>query len=473
MADTSEETNRVRETPRAAASAVPLGDLVEQYAALADAYANGVCVMRPVDLRGYRRRQHVRQTIVEDHAFRIDQKAQGAKEKFAKLSGSLFSFFRGTSLLFHRDMAGEDARMPTVLALGDVHPENFGVMPNADNVPIFGVNDFDDVHYAPFTWDLKRGTTGFILASEEIGGRSEKTQDKIARRFIRGYQEALEHYARRGTESTEEMRPDNSPKIIRRLFAEAEKTRESWLRDRYLDERGRGFRANDELTPISSRVGEFQALIDGLAEANSIDKGGRAGGLKVKDVALRHGQGTASLGLARYYCLLEGPSANATDDLIIEFKRARRSALHGLVPESDFDAGDKGDRIAHGQSVHLAQGDVFYGSVEIDGMSFMSRERAPFRDDIDLDDLSKKSWKHYARACGQALAQAHARSDDAGQLDYDIEPSILEAMQPVDLFIDDILGFAREARQRLRRDHAYFKQDYALGAFDMTLRRYR
>jgi uncharacterized protein (DUF2252 family) len=195
--------------------------------------------------------------------------------------------------------------------------------------------------------------------------------------------------------------------------------------------------------------------------------------MKVKDVAIRHGQGTASLGLARYYCLIEGPSADASDDLIIEFKRARRSALYGLVPASDFDAGDKGDRIAHGQSVHLAQGDVFYGSAEIDGMSFMSRERAPFRGDIDLDDLSKKSWKQYARACGWALAQAHARSDDAGQLDYDIEPSILEAMQPVGLFIEDILAFAREALQRVKQDHEYFKADYALGAFDMTLKQYR
>ncbi|EXJ14650.1 hypothetical protein D779_2344 [Imhoffiella purpurea] len=462
-----------RGMPHQGSHAVPMGDRVEEYAALAEAYAEGVCVMRPLDLRGQRRRQHVRQTIIEDHAFRIDEQAQGADEKFRKLSDSLFSFFRGTSLLFHRDMAGEDARMPTVLALGDVHPENFGVMPNADNVPIFGVNDFDDVYYAPFTWDLKRGATGFMLAAEQVGGHGEKTRDKIARHFIRGYYRALDHYARHGTESTEEMREDNSPKVIRRLFEEAKESRESWLWDRYLDERGRGFRASHELTPISSRREEFQTLIDALAETNGIDKGGRAGELRVKDVAIRHGQGTASLGLARYYCLIEGPSANATDDLIIEFKRARRSALHGLAPAKGFDAGDKGERIAHGQSVHLAQGDIFYGSAEIDGMSFMSRERAPFREDIDLDDLSKKGWKRYARACGRALAQAHARSDDAGRLDYDIEPSIIEAMQPLDLFIEDILGFAREALQRLKRDHAHFKRDYALGAFDMTLKRYR
>ena len=55
--------------------------------------------------------------------------------------------------------------MPAVFALGDVHPANFGGMPSADNVPIFGVNDFDEAHYAPFTWDLKRGAVGFLLAA--------------------------------------------------------------------------------------------------------------------------------------------------------------------------------------------------------------------------------------------------------------------------------------------------------------------
>lgn len=461
---------------RAETEVVPeakVGDRVERYAALARDVVERACTMRPRQLTGQERRLHVRDTILEDHATRIDRKAQGAQAKFDKLADSLFSFFRGTSLLFHRDMAGEDERMPTVLVLGDVHPENFGVMPNADNVPIFAVNDFDDVAYGPFTWDLKRGATGFMLAAAEEGGYGPKRQRRIARHFIRGYIDGIDYYARNETESLGEFRPDNSPKIIRTLFEKAMESRESWLGGRYLDETGRGFPANEEFTPVSSRCEEFQALIDELAERNGIERDGRAGELRVKDVAIRHGQGTASLGLPRYYVLIEGPQKDASDDLIIEFKRARRSALHELVPEHDFDAGEKGGRIAHGQSVHLSQGDVFYGEVELEGMSFMTRERAPFRDDVDLDDLSKKSWKKYARACGRALAQAHARSDDAGQLDYDIEPRIREAMQPVELFVDDVLCFAEEALERVRRDHESYRRDHALGAFESVVKTYR
>lgn len=446
---------------------------VEDYRRLAKRFVEDPCVMRPCNLTGEARRRHVRETIIEDHAVRISQKSDGADAKFGKLADSRFSFFRGTSLLFHRDMVGDDARMPTVLVLGDVHPENFGVMPNADNAPIFGVNDFDDVVYGPFTWDLKRGVTGFLLAAEEEGDLKEKHRLKIARRFIKGYREGIAFYARHDTESSQQMRQDNSPKVIRKLFEEARESRKDWLWDRYLSENGLGFRANHELTPLTTRVEEFQGYVDQLAKAAGVEKSGRVNRLKVKDVCLRHGQGTASLGLARYYVLLEGPSEDATDDLIVEFKRARRSALEGLVPANDFHAGEEGDRIAHGQAVHLANGDVFYGNVEIDGVSFMSRERAPFREDIDLDDLSKKSWKRYAAACGRALAQAHARSDDAGQLDYRIEPRILEAMEPFDLFVDDVLGFAKEAVKRLDRDHAYYKRDLKLGAFTVGLKAYR
>lgn len=121
--------------------------------------------------------------------------------------------------------------------------------------------------------------------------------------------------------------------------------------------------------------------------------------------------------------------------------------------------------VAHVQGVQLVRADVFYGSVDHDGKSFMSRERAPYRDDIDLDDLSSKQWKKYATICGRALAQAHALSDETGDVDYDIEPSIVAAIGPTDLFVDDTVRFAIEAADRVRSDHEHFKADHELGAF--------
>ena len=187
--------------------------------------------------------------------------------------------------------------------------------------------------------------------------------------------------------------------------------------------------------------------------------------MKVKDVCLRLGQGTASLGLPRYYLLVEGVLADGTDDVLLELKQARRSALAGLVPPSDFVVDGNAERITHAQGVHLVRSDRFYGAVELDGLSFLVRERSPFRDDIDLDDLSKKEWKEYARICGRSLAHSHALSDEIGLLDHDIEPEILTAMGPRDLFVDDIVRFATETSARVRSDHEHFRADHAMGAF--------
>jgi uncharacterized protein (DUF2252 family) len=437
----------------------------EAFRQLARRRARGEMVLLPRQLTGNDRRLHVRETIREDHRNRIAQHSEGAAAKFDKLAGSLYSFFRGTALLFYRDMAGEDATMPTVLALGDVHPANFGVMPSADNVPIFGVNDFDEAYYAPFTWDLKRGAVGFLLAAAEEGGQGPARRRRIARRFLTGYLDAIDRFAREETEADHQVRRDNAPALIRELFTGAGQDRRSWLAEDYHDEYGRGFRAGDELVPVTSRCAEFQELVGRLVAERGIAVPARAGQMRVKDVAIRKGQGTASLGLTRYYVLVEGARADGTDDLVIEFKQARRSALAGLTPPSEYDSDGRGPRIARAQGAQLVHGDVFYGAIEFEDRSFVTRERSPFRDDIDLDDLSKKGWKAYARICGEALAHAHALADEAGGVTVDIEPEIGAAIGAPELFVDDILRFAEEAVGRLRIDHEYFRADHARGAF--------
>lgn len=441
----------------------------ETFKRLAESVAAGEFELRPRALTGFERRRHLRQTLREDHRTRIADGSDEAKEKFDQLSDSLFSFFRGTALLFYRDMAGDDAWMPTVLALGDVHPGNFGVMPNADNVPIFSVNDFDEAYYAPFTWDIKRGAVGFLIAAEAEGELKRKHGLKVIRHFVKGYIDTMTRLAREGTERNEEMRHDNAPKLIRALFEAADEDRADWLADDYLNENRSGFRPTKKLVPISSRRDEFQAITERLITENQIDVPERARSgetLRVKDVAIRLGQGTASLGLGRYYVLLEGPKGDGTDDLIIEYKQARRSALSGLAPPSAFEVDSRAERISHAQAVHLIRGDLFYGHVEFEGKSYLSRERAPFRDDIDLNDLSKSEWKAYARLCGGVLATVHALSDEAGRLDYDIEPAIVDAIGPPALFTQDMVEFAVEAADRVRRDHELFRQDHARGAFE-------
>ncbi len=439
---------------------------MDAFRRLAQARADGEMVPLPRTLTGDDRRIHVRQTIREDHQLRIARHNEEAFGKFDKLAASRFSFFRGTALLFYRDMVGEDAWMPTVLAAGDVHPENFGVMPNADNVPIFAINDYDEVFYAPFTWDLKRGATGFAIAADEIGGYGKGKRRKILRSFVRGYADRITAFAFDHTEIDSEMRQDNAPKLIADLIGDAVSSGQgTWLRGKYYNETETGFKSSKKLVPVSGRCEEFQQLIDRYVQQSGISLPQRVGSMRVKDVAERRGQGTASLGLVRYYVMIEGPLPGAADDVLLELKQARRSALEGLVPPSPHLVDGNADRVVHGQRVQLVSGDRFYGSIKHQGVSFLVRERSWFRDDIDLGDLSFKQWRRYARICGGLLAQAHALSDEAGLVDHDVEPDIVEAMGIPDLFVDDVVRFAEEADDRCSRDHQAFRADHALGAF--------
>lgn len=436
----------------------------EAFRDLARARARGEVVLLPRMLTGDDRRQHVRQTIREDHRHRIADGADDTLDKFDKLAGSAFAFFRGSCLLFYRDLAGEDAWLPTVLAVGDVHPENFGLVPSADGVPMFAVDDFDEACYAPFTWDLKRGATGFLIAAE-ANGLGRKKRRKVARSFVRGYVEAIVGFAGDGGARSEQTRQENAPQLIADLIAQArEPDRATWLARKYLDEHRGGFRADDELEPLPDRRSDFQAMIDRYIDDNRVVVPAHAGKMRVKDVCVRKGQGTASLGLARYYVLIEGVHGDGSDDLILDIKRARRSALSGLVPPSAYELDGEADRVARAHDIQQVRGDVFYGSAELDGQSFIVRERAPYRDSVDLDELSKSEWREYARICAATLAQAHARSD-AGALEHDAAAAILDAVDNTELFVGDIVRFAEEAADRVSADHQYFRADHSRGAF--------
>lgn len=442
-------------------------DRRDLYHDIAARRAGGWPLLLPRHLKGDDRRLHVRRTIVEDHAERIQQRPEEADAKFDKLARTPFDFFRGTALLFYRDMAGDDADAPVVLTLGDVHPENFGVMPSEGGGPIFGVNDFDEAYFAPFTWDIKRGCVGFCVAAKIHGITKKKHHKRIVRDFVGGYLDAIDSYASSDLERDRQLRLDNSAGVIKKLLKGAQTRRTTFL-DEHLDDKRAFFRPTDEIVPRSGRRDEFQKVVDDYAKDNDVAAPHRLkdGELVVKDVAEKKGSGTASLGLPRYWVLLQGRADDGGDDVILEMKRARRSALEGLAPGGERGDGEASARIVTAHAMHLVGGDPFYGEATIDDVPFLVRERSPLKDDIDLDDLSKKKWRQYARECGRALALAHALADvDADLGDRDTDRAVSRYVASHHLFIRDMWKFTKEAYGRLMRDFELFESEHRHGAF--------
>jgi len=113
--------------------------------------------------------------------------------KHTRMAEDPFPFLRAT---FYRWMqmwpqvCSELARAARVLAVGDLHVENFGTWRDQEGRLIWGVNDFDEAYPLPYTGDLVRLATSAHLA---IAGNhlSLKTEDACSA-ILAGYREGLE-----------------------------------------------------------------------------------------------------------------------------------------------------------------------------------------------------------------------------------------------------------------------------------------
>jgi len=87
--------------------------------------------------------------------------------KHQEMRAAAFPFLRATYYRWAQtweEICGEAARAPKVLAVGDLHVENFGTWRDIEGRLIWGINDFDEVWTLPYTNDLIRLATSALLA---------------------------------------------------------------------------------------------------------------------------------------------------------------------------------------------------------------------------------------------------------------------------------------------------------------------
>jgi uncharacterized protein DUF2252 len=92
------------------------------------------------------------------------------KEKHKAMKRDSFSFLRATYYQWARiwgDLAGDVAKVPEVLSVGDVHVENFGTWRDAEGRLVWGINDFDEADELPFANDLLRLSVSAVIAIEQ------------------------------------------------------------------------------------------------------------------------------------------------------------------------------------------------------------------------------------------------------------------------------------------------------------------
>jgi len=90
--------------------------------------------------------------------------------KHRLMAADVFSFLRATFYRWSQlwpELCAETTAAPRVLAVGDLHVENFGTWRDAEGRLIWGVNDFDETATLPYTQDLVRLATSALMAVEE------------------------------------------------------------------------------------------------------------------------------------------------------------------------------------------------------------------------------------------------------------------------------------------------------------------
>src|SRR6059036_441072 len=113
--------------------------------------------------------------------------------KHHAMSAGIFPFLRATFYRWAarwRALVGDVAAAPTVLAVGDLHVENFGTWRDAEGRLVWGVNDFDEAWPLPYTNDLVRLATSALVAREYHDLRTDGKEAVSA--ILDGYREALE-----------------------------------------------------------------------------------------------------------------------------------------------------------------------------------------------------------------------------------------------------------------------------------------
>lgn len=112
--------------------------------------------------------------------------------KHKLMADDSFSFLRGT---FYRwaqiweKLCPGAAEAPEVLAVGDLHVENFGTWRDGEGRLVWGVNDFDEAYPMPYTNDLIRLAVSAHLAT--ASGRLKIHGAAVAKSILDGYVASL------------------------------------------------------------------------------------------------------------------------------------------------------------------------------------------------------------------------------------------------------------------------------------------
>jgi uncharacterized protein (DUF2252 family) len=358
--------------------------------------------------------------------------------RHGRMLQSPFAYFRGSAAVMAADLAGTPDSGVRAQLCGDAHLANFGAFASPDRRIVFDVNDFDETASGPWEWDVKRLAASFAVAGRDRGFAAAD-RDRVTRRAVRAYRQAMREFAGMRTLDVWYARLDLDELLLRPPADLDPARHKAFARNLEKARAKTSLRAMQTLTRVVDGVPRIVAdpplvvPVEDLAE-NVADPGELRRELErllrtyrrslpadrrrlldeYRFVHLaRKVVGVGSVGTRCWIVLLAGRDEN--DPLFLQVKEAGPSAIEPYAGSAGYD--HHGRRVVEGQRLMQAASDILLGWLRgtgIDGRErdFYVRQLWDGKRSADIDTMDPRTMAVYAGACGWTLARAHARSGD-------------------------------------------------------------
>lgn len=351
--------------------------------------------------------------------------------RYTRMMESPFAFFRGAAAIMAADLEQTPNTGIDLQLCGDCHLMNFGGFATPERKLVFDINDFDETFPGPWEWDVKRLAASFVIA-----GKWRKFSKKNCKEFAWNVADSYKRhmldysklsalqiwYADIDLAELIELGKDEEIKEFhqKRIKKAAEYTahEKEFAKMTYRD--GVRARIKDEPPLIYHPSGNEEDQI--LKEAEIVhkrylkslpeDKQVLLSRYSMHDFAIKV-VGVGSVGTLCGISLLMSATG---EPIFLQFKEARKSVLEQHV-KVKAKYTHQGERIVIGQKLMQSASDMFLGWTNDDkGRFFYIRQLRDAKVKPVLEIMKEENMIDYAKACGWALARAHARSGDPSML---------------------------------------------------------
>jgi len=382
--------------------------------------------------------------------------------RYGRMMVSPFTFYRGAAAVMASDLAGTPVTGLKLQACGDCHLLNFGGFATPERKLVFDINDFDETAISYWEWDVKRLAASFVLAGRSNGFDDEQSRE-MAWWSVRSYRKRMAAFANMsvleawyaaidleqlieegGGEEFDQSKIDQAISRTAHAHELAKLTYISGDQPRINDNPPLIFHDEDVQKDQHYRA-EVEHAIRRYMESLLPSRRLLLERYRVIDVAMKV-VGVGSVGTECGVILLM--SGNG-DSLFLQYKQAMASVLEPYAGASPYPS--HGQRVVIGQQIMQTASDLFLGWTQgDDGRCFYIRQLRDVKVKPVIEGMRPASMRNYAKACGWALARAHARSADAVTLSGYLGTG--------EAFEDSLVEFAGHYADQSERDHGLLRK---------------